>query len=153
MRVYLPLISTELSLDVLPRRRCWTARPPLGLNGEERELLEDDAQTEAALDSLILLRENQGNALRRIVVALDVDDSWAANLSSEGVIAIPDVDCTHGKIAAILIDGEESEPAVRAVIEAEEQEQADEAIAALWDESLEWYDAEERLVLAGKLHG
>ncbi len=47
-------------------------------------------------------------------------------------------------MAAILADLPDAGPAVAAVVAAETQEEADEAVAALWESSLAWFDRSER---------
>ena len=47
-------------------------------------------------------------------------------------------------LAAILADLPDAAPAVSAVLEASTQEEADEAVAALWESSLAWFDRSER---------
>ena len=49
--------------------------------------------------------------------------------------------------AAYFIDPPDAAPAVRKVLRAQTQEEADEAVAQLWEESLEWYAPEERELL------
>ena len=46
-------------------------------------------------------------------------------------------------IAGYFIDPPDAAPAVRKVLRAQTQEEADEAVAQLWEESLEWYAPEE----------
>ena len=51
---------------------------------------------------------------------------------------------TWSDVAAILADLPDAAPAVEAVLSAETQEDADEAVAALWESSLAWFDRSER---------
>ena len=47
-------------------------------------------------------------------------------------------------MAAILADLPDASPAVQAVLAAGTQDDADEAVAALWESSLAWFDRSER---------
>ncbi len=152
MRLYLPALSSELLGDAPPHRDGWTALPGPGVGGEELEVLEDDAQTEAALASLVLLRESLDDeggqeALRRLILAVDTDLPGAAPVGT-GVIAVQAGAVSWADVRALLVDGADAEPLVKAVLDANEQDEADDAVAALWDEALEWYDPGERLDLA-----
>lgn len=145
MRAYLPALSTDLLADTLPERRGFTAVAPSGAGREDLEVLEDDAQTEAALASLIALREAEGEAPRRIVLAVDVD---APSPSGTGVLETAALGAQWSVVRAILVDAPDAEGAVRAVVRAEGQDEADAAVAALWEHSLEWFDVTERDALA-----
>lgn len=147
MRLYLPLISSEIN-EPVPARPAFAALPAQGVRGEALEVLEDDAQTEAALVSLTLLRDRPACAHRRIVLAVDYSGPIPSGV---GVIETEAIDPTRLQPVALLVDGPEAESLVRAVIEAEDQDSADDAVAALWDEALEWYDIAEAPALAAAL--
>lgn len=148
MRVYLPLLGSELLADRLPNRRGFTVVAPPDADAETIEVLEDDAQTEAALRSLMELREHEGEPPARLVAAADV-----AGLppEGEGVVETQELAVAWGEVVAILADSPEAAPAVRAVVTAEDQDGADEAVAALWEWGLEWFDITERGALAEAL--
>lgn len=148
MRVYFPAVSSDLLADDVSPRLAFTALAARDASGEELELLEDDAQTEAALASLVALRQSEGQALRRIVLAADIDTETPSGC---GVVTLGERGTQWSKVAAILIDAPQARDAVLAVIEAKEQEEADEAVAALWEHALEWFDITEREELARAL--
>lgn len=148
MRVYLPLLGSELLADHLPPRRGFTVVAPPDADAEAVEVLEDDAQTEAALQSLMDLREREGEPPARLIAAAEVAQ---APLAGEGVVETPELAVAWGDVVAILADSPQAGAAVRAVVEAEEQGEADEAVAALWESGLEWFDITERRALAEAL--
>lgn len=148
MRIYLPATSSDLIASQPPSGPAWTVNAAPGIGAEDLEVLEDDAQTEAALASLIRLRD-EGGARRRIVLAADWDGHISA--ADDGVIEVAAAGLQWSDIVAILIDSSAAETAVEAVLVAEEQEDADAAVATLWDESLQWYDREERNALIADL--
>ena len=55
MRVYVPAVLSDLSVPLPPVRSGVLCVPETGMSGEDVEVLEDDAITEAALSSLCLL--------------------------------------------------------------------------------------------------
>ncbi|MDY5600996.1 MAG: hypothetical protein SPF88_04280 [Schaalia hyovaginalis] len=145
MRVYLPLLPSEL-LDDDPRPRSgFTVVAPADCDREGVEVLEDDAQTEAALLALALMREEEDEEPLRMVVAQDVD---APQPKGEGVVEVGDFAIVWDAVAAILSDDPEAAPAVRRVLDAEDQDEADAAVADLWEFSLGWYDVSERESMA-----
>lgn len=148
MRVYLPLLASELLVDPLPERAGFGVVVPAGTDKEGVEVLEDDAQTEAALASLVELREHEGEPMTRLVLAADVPD---APLSGQGVVETPPVAPRWADVAAILADSPDAADNVRRVVEATDQDEADEAVSDLWDRSLEWFDVSERRFLAEAL--
>ena len=151
MRVYIPVLSPELADERPPARRAWVALIPPGTHPEEAEVIEDDAQTEACLEGLTLLRDTKPQgALRRIVLAVDVPGRAPASQEA-GTRDIDAPAYEWADVAALLVDGPEAEQAVHAVITAQEQDSADEAVGELWDHALEWYDCTERLSLAAAL--
>ena len=155
MRVYLPALPSELAGPTPPVRDGFAALPQAGAAKDDIEVLEDDAQSEAALASLVLARESDSpQAPARLVLALDVPDSCAVAGQVEGapgVHLVPGVRAQWGDAAAILADGAGAAPAVRRVLAAATQEGADRALCELWDEALEWFDITERPVLASAL--
>ena len=155
MRVYVPAVLSDLSVPLPPVRSGVLCMPEAGMNGEDIEVLEDDAQSEAALASLVLARESDSpQAPARLVLALDVPDSCAVAGQVEGapgVHLVPGVRAQWGDAAAILADGAGAAPAVRRVLAATTQEGADRALWELWDEALEWFDITERPALASAL--
>lgn len=145
MRVYLPLLGSELLADSLSSRRGFTVIAPNAADSETIEVLEDDAQTEAALVSLMELREREGEPMVRLIAAADVADT---PVEGEGVVETAEIAVSWSEVVAILADSGEASPAVLKVVEASEQDEADEAVAALWEHALEWFDVSERSTLA-----
>jgi len=149
MRVYIPAISSDLVDDRPPMANAFTAVVPEGSTAEDAEVLEDAAQTEAALSSLMRLRDASGpEARRRIVLAAEADAHTVAVADpADATSQIAEV--APGQLAwedvrAILVDNPDAEEAVAAVIAAEDQDGADEAVASLWEHALEWFDISER---------
>ena len=60
MRVYVPAVLSDLSVPLPPVRSGVLCVPEAAMSGEDIEVLEDDAITEAALSSLALARETEG---------------------------------------------------------------------------------------------
>ncbi|MDE8719272.1 hypothetical protein PZH37_20155, partial [[Eubacterium] siraeum] len=60
------------------------------------------------------------------------------------IFEAPAFEYTWSDVAAILADLPDASPAVQAVLSADTQESADEAVAALWESSLAWFDRSER---------
>ena len=122
MRVYLPALPSELAGPTPPVRDGFAALPQAGAAKDDIEVLEDDAQSEAALASLVLARESDSpQAPARLVLALDVPDSCAVAGQVEGapgVHLVPGVRAQWGDAAAILADGAGAAPAVRRVLAA-----------------------------------
>ena len=121
--------------------------PDVAMSGEDVEVLEDDAITEAALSSLELARERAGAAPARLVLAVDTPTSTTLTPGEQiepHIFAAPAFEYTWSDVAAILADLPDAAPAVSAVLEASTQEEADEAVAALWESSLAWFDRSER---------
>ena len=75
MRVYVPAVLSELSVLLPPVRGGVIAVPDAAMSGEDVEVLEDDAITEAALSSLELARETDGALPARVVLAVDTPTS------------------------------------------------------------------------------
>lgn len=164
MRVYCPATSSDLSATRISAVPAWTVVARPGAREEDVEILESDAQTEAALASLNILRERPTDALRRIVLAVDIDEEVALVDGSNGpafpptreeneadplrnagvVVALRPMAINWNSVVAILVDEEDAEDQVRQVIDAQEQEEADAAVAELWEEYLLWYDIDER---------
>lgn len=148
MRLYLPATPADLAADVPPRVRAFTVLAPEGVRGEDLEVLEDDARDEAALDSLRRLRDETPSAPpRRLVLAVDAPLTHSPEpLEPGSTTGVVDLEAPVGwsDVAAYLLDEEEAEEAVRAVLVAEDQDGADAALAALWDHPLQWFDASER---------
>lgn len=155
MRVYIPATSSDLADDRPPVTSAFTAVVPPEATGEDADVLEDSAQTEAALVSLMRLREAEGvEARRRIVLAADADPGTVAVMDpADATSRIAEVaagQLSWSDVTAILVDGPDAEDAVGAVLAAADQEEADRAVAALWEHALEWFDISERdLLLAG----
>lgn len=154
MRVYLPATVADLAADLPPRVRAFTVIAPGGAHGEELEVLEDEAQDEAALDSLRRLRDDTpGAPPRRLVMALDVHPTSVPEpLEAGSATGVLDLDPAPGweAVVAYLLDEAEAEEAVRRVLTAGNQEEADVALAALWDHPLQWFDASERSQLLAR---
>ncbi|PID97708.1 MAG: hypothetical protein CSA82_02805 [Actinobacteria bacterium] len=154
MRVYVPALSNELTDEKPVIRPGWAANAPANAHPDEREVYEYTAQTEAALASLEALRESpHGNALVRLVLAVDLPIPMPPEVpdSSENVEVAVSPFAWHD-VQALLVDGSDAHTAVRAVIEAKEQDEADTALGELWDHAMEWFDVSERQVLSRALH-
>jgi len=148
MRVYVPALGSDLLADRPRSVAGFIAVPPPGAGRDDVEMLEDDAQTEAALASLELLRDADaaaGERPGRLVLAVDAD---VALPSGTGVLAVPPVSLGWGDVVAFLIDEGDAARDVRAVTQARDQDAADHAVADLWERPLEWFDASERTALA-----
>ena len=131
MRVYVPAVLSDLSVPLPPVRSGVLCVPETGMSGEDVEVLEDDAITEAALSSLELAREMEGAGAARVVLAVDTPTSTTLTPGEQ----------IEPHIFADLPD---ASPAAAAVLNADTQESADEAVAALWESSLAWFDRSER---------
>lgn len=142
MRVYFPALSSDLGEEQISLRQAFVAVPSPDMKREDVEVLEDDAQVEAALASLILLRDNPTRAYARIVLATDIQTESVP--SGTGVLELSNVRCDWNDVVAILTDDGETSEQVRRVIEADDQDQADQAISALWEFPLQWFDVSER---------
>lgn len=142
MRIYYPVLARELEEGNLAPRPAYCVDPSSSLRGEDLELAEDDARDLAALDSLALLRDEEG-ALSRCIIAADIEDISIAPYDGEVAQTQP---CApvQSHIAAYFIDHPDASEKVRAVLDAQTQDEADKAVAQLWDESMEWYAPEER---------
>ena len=146
MRVYIPALLSDLSVPLPPVRAGVVAVPDGAMSGEDVEVLEDDAITEAALASLEQVRE-EGAQPARIVLAVDTPTSTTLSPGEAieaNIFTAPAFEYTWSDVAAILADLPDAAPAVSAVLEASTQEEADEAVAALWESSLAWFDRSER---------
>ena len=75
MRVYVPAVLSDLSVPLPPVRSGVLCVPEAGMSGEDIEVLDDDAITEAALSSLELARETEGAGVARVVLAVDTPTS------------------------------------------------------------------------------
>ena len=147
MRVYVPAVLSDLSVPLPPVRSGVLCVPETGMSGEDVEVLEDDAITEAALSSLELARETDGALPARVVLAVDTPTSTTLTPGDElepHIFTAPSFEYTWSDVAAILVDLPDAASAVSAVLEADTQEGADEAVAALWEFSLAWFDRSER---------
>ena len=121
--------------------------PETGMSGEDVEVLEDDAITEAALSSLELARETESAGAARVVLAVDTPTSTTLTPGEQiepRIFEAPAFEYTWSDVAAILADLPDASPAVQAVFAADTQDDADEAVAALWESSLAWFDRSER---------
>ena len=143
MRIYYPVLARELEEGNLVPRPAYCVDPSSSLRGEDLELAEDDARDLAALDSLALLRDEQEGALSRCIIAADIEGISVAHFDGEVAQTQP---CApvESHIAAYFIDHPDASEKVRAVLDAQTQDEADKAVARLWDESMEWYAPEER---------
>ena len=140
MRVYVPAVLSDLSVPLPPVRGGVVAVPDAAMSAE------DDAITEAALASLEQVRE-EGAQPARIVLAVDTPTSTTLSPGEAieaNIFTAPAFEYTWSDVAAILADLPDAGPAVAAVVAAETQEEADEAVAALWESSLAWFDRSER---------
>ena len=75
MRVYVPAVLSDLSVPLPPVRSGVLCVPDAAMSGEDVEVLEDDAITEAALSSLALARDTEGAGTARVVLAVDTPTS------------------------------------------------------------------------------
>ena len=143
MRIYYPVLARELEEGNLVPRPAYCVDPSSSLRGEDLELAEDDARDLAALDSLALLRDEQEGALSRCIIAADIEGISDAHFDGEVAQTQP---CApvESHIAAYFIDHPDASEKVCAVLDAQTQDEADKAVARLWDESMEWYAPEER---------
>ncbi len=143
MRIYYPVLARELEEGNLVPRPAYCVDPSSSLRGEDLELAEDDARDLAALDSLALLRDEQEGALSRCIIAADIEGISVAHFDGEVAQTQP---CApvESHIAAYFIDHPDASEKVCAVLDAQTQDEADKAVARLWDESMEWYAPEER---------
>lgn len=159
MRVFIPALTDELVMETPVLRRGWVALIPRGTHPEQAEVYEDDAVTEAALDGLTVLRDEKENSTRhllhrRLVLAFDVKDSdltvhTEQAADEEGVVVPVDVHTlTWMNLVAMMVDDADAESAVQSVIEATDQDSADDAISDLWDHAIGWFDSAEREELA-----
>lgn len=147
MRVYVPAVLSDLSVPLPPVRSGVLCVPEAAMSGEDIEVLEDDAITEAALSSLELARETEGAGAARVVLAVDTPTSTTLTPGEQiepHIFEAAAFEYTWSDVAAILADLPDAVPAVEAVLSAETQEEADEAVAALWESSLAWFDRSER---------
>lgn len=162
MRVFVPALTDELSCEAPVTREGWTAVIPAGTHPEQAEVYEDDAVTEAALDGLSLLRDEESpaqvrRAPRRLVLAADLPASRVHSMSEEAadedgvVFSVSVQDLAWSDIAAIMIDDADAEAAVGKVLAADTQDEADEAISELWEYAIGWFDIAERADLAAAL--
>ncbi|WP_022868127.1 DUF6912 family protein [Schaalia vaccimaxillae] len=151
MRVFFPALGSELSAAVLPQRHGWAAFAPQGASNDDIEELENDAQTEAALASLSLLQDFPDDAPSRVVLAIEIPEAPLASDIVDGVGEVRLGGCDWKQVKAILIDGSDACEAVRSVVAAQDQDSADQAVADLWEYALEWYDIQEREVVARML--
>lgn len=132
-------------------------RTPAGADNESVEVLEDEAQTEAALESLMLVRDD-GSLPVRIILAVDIrDDDIREDKNSDhevspGITRILPADFSWEDVRAILIDEADAMPDVTSCVHATTQEEADTAVAQLWERSLLWFDGEERSALVQSLN-
>ena len=146
MRVYVPAVLSDLSVPLPPVRGGVVAVPDAAMSAEDVEVLEDDAITEAALVSLEQVRE-EGAQPARIVLAVDTPTSTTLTPGDQiepHIFEAAAFEYTWSDVAAILADLPDASPAVQAVLSADTQESADEAVAALWESSLAWFDRSER---------
>ena len=83
----------------------------------------------------------------RVVMAVDTPTSTTLRPGEQlepHIFEAPAFEYTWSDVAAILADLPDATPDVIAVLEAETQEEADDAVAALWESSLAWFDRSER---------
>lgn len=153
MRVFIPALTQELAFPAPVCRGGWAAFIPVGTHPEQAEVFEDDAVTEAALDGLRLLRDQDavpGQHPRRLVLALTMPDEAVQRSSDkaadeEGVVFPVEVaSCQWADVDSLMVDDADAEPAVRAVLRAQTQDEADEAISELWEFAIGWFDIAER---------
>ncbi len=83
-------------------------------------------------------------ALSRCIIAADIEGISVANPTMARSLRHTPALQFESHIAAYFIDHPDASEKVRAVLDAQTQDDADEAVAQLWDESMEWYAPEER---------
>ena len=159
MRVFIPAVPAELSGDVPPPRTAIAPIIPADATPEQVELLEDDAVTEAWLVSLELLvgdgpASSQSADLRRVVLAADVDPAGTAPVdgSPRPVVEVdPVAPLSWDDVKAILADAPGDDTASEAIVAlaaATDDAAVDDALSALADDSLQWFDISERAQLS-----
>ncbi|WIK64782.1 DUF6912 family protein [Gleimia hominis] len=127
MRVFLPITAQELQLSTPPQREYYAPKAD-ATGAADQEIAEYEATMEACLASLELIRD-RGDFTRRCVLAVD--------LPNQGPIQWSDV-------VAILIDDPHVSSLVNAACQAQTQDAADKAVAALYNHLPLWYDISER---------
>ncbi len=152
MRVYLPALSSDLTAERPPAVPGFAAEPPPQARPDDIEMLEDDAQTQAALASLERLRDApRTERATRLVLAADapaVRGEPVGGADGGLILRVPAPRLTWADVVALLVDEGGAAGAVRSVLEAGDQDDADRAVAALWEHPLVWFDASEREALA-----
>ena len=107
MRVYVPAVLSDLSVPLPPVRSGVLCVPETGMSGEDVEVLEDDAITEAALSSLDLARETEGAGTARVVLAVDTPTSTTLTPGDQiepHIFEAAAFEYTWSDVAAILVD-------------------------------------------------
>ena len=172
MRLYVPAVLDELSADQPPVRPGYVAILEDGLRGDDIEEREDSAMNEAALASLELIRdrrdaedEEDGDEVRacpdspafcvparRVVIACEAEaevSDEAGDLAAVHVAQARPQTYRWDDVVAFFIDDAEAAPLVERVTQALTEDDVTEALDALWDEPLLWFDASERTACAG----
>ncbi|QOR69700.1 hypothetical protein IM660_13615 [Ruania alkalisoli] len=147
MRVYLGATLDDLDssdgLIARPARAVTTSlRQALGTDADE-EMAEYAALVLAAEDSLRLLAD--GAPLRRVVAAADVPDTAATPGEELARVHVPDLTWTD--VVSFHVDSGEAH--VRDLLERAVAGEA-QAISAVGEEDLLWYDVTERETLLGE---
>lgn len=156
MRLYVPATLTELEtvsagkIDFNPRR-AHTATPKLIAELAEHDItdleeVEYVAQLAAADDSLLLIAANPAEAWQRLVISVDVPDSAVdldpAPAEDEDDLPASAVDITESltgvEIVCVHVDEPEAAADIQAMLEG-----SDEAMEALTERDLLWYDVTE----------
>lgn len=135
MRVFIPATLLDLTADTLPTVE--PVVPQLIHSGPDAtEVADYEATEDASILSLEMLRDNPQAPARRVVIAVEVQDSAEV---AKGL--------SWKKVAAIFVDGPEATELVQAACVATTQEAADDAVAELLEYALEWYAPEELKLL------
>ncbi len=134
MRAYLPLTGSELSLEVPPDRLPLVAQVPSDLSGEEQEAEREYVLEDASFASLQALQDSGGQG-GRVVAVGEVTRGNGSFTSWE-------------QIDSLMVDGEAATAIVQQILRADDEDEANLLVEALFEEPLEWFDISERLLLA-----
>ncbi len=148
MRVYLPAVAADLTEELRPPLvHAVTPAVRAEFPGEDEETLELIAFLAAADDSVRLVAE-RGAPPRRVVLAADVPD---ARLTPGGedelaTVLVPDGPVPWDSVVSIHVDGPDAAARVTAAAAGDA-----EALDALGEEDLLWFDVTERDAVVAQL--
>lgn len=129
MRIFLPLTAMDLLAANVPDREGIPAPVSKDLTGDQMEAVYEDAMDQAAFRSLELLFENPSAAPCRIVGVFE----RAQDPSS---ISWDRFDSFH-------LDEPDTGELIERARSAQTQQELDDAVADIVDESLDWFDVSE----------